>query len=158
MLSFYESQGLVMRCRNSWNRAREFWHVKDSIRMKLCIIGSRGHQVYVLDGLREMEFVKIVGISTGSEEDVSWRTCPNICCSCVLAETIVAIKTKLIAIKLVTIGDRRLFTSAIQTPLLMLEHFNFLRAMESISGTFCSLLLAWLSVIFVDVERWRIKN
>jgi predicted dehydrogenase len=37
--------------------------------MKLCVIGSRGHQAYVIDGLREMPLVKVVGISAGSEED-----------------------------------------------------------------------------------------
>jgi predicted dehydrogenase len=37
--------------------------------MKLCVIGSRGHQAYVIDGLRETPFVRVVGISAGSEED-----------------------------------------------------------------------------------------
>jgi len=37
--------------------------------MRLCIIGSRGHQGYVVDGLREMPSVRVVGISAGSEED-----------------------------------------------------------------------------------------
>jgi predicted dehydrogenase len=33
------------------------------------MIGSRGHQSYVLDGLKDMPFVKIAGISTGTEDD-----------------------------------------------------------------------------------------
>jgi predicted dehydrogenase len=37
--------------------------------MELCIIGSRGHQSYVLDGLKDVPFVKITGISTGTEDD-----------------------------------------------------------------------------------------
>ncbi len=37
--------------------------------MELCIIGSRGHQSYVLDGLKDISDVKITGISTGTEDD-----------------------------------------------------------------------------------------
>jgi predicted dehydrogenase len=33
------------------------------------MIGSRGHQSYVLDGLKDMPYVKITGISTGTEDD-----------------------------------------------------------------------------------------
>jgi predicted dehydrogenase len=37
--------------------------------MELCIIGSRGHQSYVLDGLKDIPYVKITGISPGTEDD-----------------------------------------------------------------------------------------
>lgn len=37
--------------------------------MKLCMIGIRGHNGYVLDGLGELPHVKVVGLSAGTGED-----------------------------------------------------------------------------------------
>ncbi|HOT90566.1 MAG TPA: Gfo/Idh/MocA family oxidoreductase [Anaerolineae bacterium] len=37
--------------------------------MKLCMIGNRGHNNYVWDGLARMAYVRVVGISSGTPED-----------------------------------------------------------------------------------------
>lgn len=37
--------------------------------MKLCMIGDRGHNGYVLDGLQAMPHVRVAGLSPGTEED-----------------------------------------------------------------------------------------
>lgn len=37
--------------------------------MRLCMIGDRGHNDYVLAGLEEMPHVRVVGLSPGTEED-----------------------------------------------------------------------------------------
>ena len=37
--------------------------------MKLCMIGNRGHNGYVWAGLERLPQVRVVGISSGTEED-----------------------------------------------------------------------------------------